>query len=718
MTSTVELTTVELSLEGMTCASCAAKIEKKLNKVEGVEATVNFATETATVQTSPDVELATLIAAVEGAGYKAHLRNPDRTEKAANYRWQLILSVVLGVPILLMTMTRIWQPWPWAPFILATPVVFIAGWPIHRSTWNSLRHRSASMDTLISLGVFAAYFWSLNVLLGNTGELYLEVAVGVTMFILLGRFLEARAKNHAGDALRALLTLGAKEVVVLRDGIEVTLPISALHPGDHFIVRPGEKIATDGVVIEGSSAIDASLLTGESLPVDVGVDSHVAGATINVSGRLVVRATAIGANTELGRIAAMVTQAQAEKAPVQRLADRISAVFVPIVVVIATGTYFSWFLLGFSQSDAIRAAVSVLVIACPCALGLATPTALLVGTGRGAQMGVVIRGPQILESTRRVDTIVLDKTGTLTTGIMSVHEFISIGERKRVLQLVASLEHASEHPLARSIVHYANAEGLPLLNVTEFESTAGHGVSGVVDGAIVLAGSVEAIEHSVLEIPHELAEVVERARDAGHSAVVAAIDGKAVAAFEIGDELKPTSAAAVRELEKLGLQPWLATGDSQAAANEMAHKVGIPATNVLGGVRPEGKVDAVKFLQAKGLVVAMVGDGVNDSAALSQADLGLAMGTGTDAAIEAADITLVRADLWAVADSVRLSRRTLRIIKVNLFWAFGYNVVGIPIAASGLLNPLYAGAAMAFSSLFVVTNSLRLKSFRSASPLQ
>jgi len=701
----------------MTCASCAARIEKKLNKVDGVEATVNYATETATVQAAPDVELATLIAAVEGAGYKAHVRNPDRAEKPANYRWQLLLALALGVPVIAMSMTTIWHPLHWTTFSLATPVVFIAAWPIHRATFSALRHGSASMDSLISLGVFASYFWSFYVLLGNTGESYLEVAVGVTIFILLGRFLEARAKNRAGDALRALLTLGAKEVVVLQDGDEVTLPISALHPGDHFIVRPGEKVATDGVVVEGSSAIDASLLTGESLPVDVGVGSHIAGATINVGGRLVVRATAIGANTELGRIAAMVTQAQAEKAPVQRLADRISSIFVPVVVVIAVGTYASWFLLGFSQSEAIRAAVSVLVIACPCALGLATPTALLVGTGRGAQMGVVIRGPQILESTRRIDTLILDKTGTLTTGTMRVHEFVSIGERNTVLQLVASVEHASEHPLARSIVNYAKAEALLPLNVTEFESAAGHGVSGVVDGAIVLAGSMEAIEHSVLEIPEELAEVVKRARDAGHSAVVAAINGKAAAAFDIGDELKPTSASALRELERLGLQPWLVTGDSQAAANETARKVGIPASNVLGGVRPEGKVGAVKFLQAKGLVVAMVGDGVNDSAALSQADLGLAMGTGTDAAIEAADITLVRADLWAVADAVRLSRRTLRVIKGNLFWAFGYNVIGIPIAASGLLNPMYAGAAMAFSSLFVVTNSLRLKRFRSASPL-
>jgi Cu+-exporting ATPase len=707
--------TVELALEGMTCASCAARIEKKLNKVDGVTATVNYATETATVQAT-DVELKTLIAAVESAGYKAHLRTPERKEKSANYVWQLLLASTLGLPVILLSMTHIWHPLHWTNFILATPVVFIAAWPIHRATLNALRHGSASMDSLISLGVFASYFWSLYVLLGHAGEVYLEVAVGVTIFILLGRFLEARAKSRAGNALRALLNLGAKEVVILRDGEEVTLPISALHPGDLFVVRPGEKIATDGVVVEGSSAVDASLLTGESLPVDVTVGSHVAGATINTSGRLIVRATTIGADTELGRIASLVTEAQAQKAPVQRLADRISAVFVPTVVVIAIATYVSWIALNYSQSEAIRAAVSVLVIACPCALGLATPTALLVGTGRGAQLGVLIRGPQILESTRRVNTIALDKTGTLTTGSMSVHQVTIVGDRHRALQLVASLENASEHPLARSIVSYARNEGFSILPISDFDSTPGHGVSAVVDGAIVLAGSLDAILHSVLEIPTALSVAVQDARNSGHSAVVAAIDGKAVAVFDIGDEPTASSAAALRELEKLGLTPWLISGDSQAAATETAVLVGIPASNVLGGIRPEGKVDAIKSLQTKGLIVAMVGDGVNDAAALSQADLGLAMGTGTDAAIEAADITLVRADLWAVVDSIRLSRRTLRVIKGNLFWAFGYNVVGIPIAALGWLNPMYAGGAMAFSSLFVVTNSLRLKRFRSAAP--
>jgi len=710
--------TVELSLEGMTCASCAARIEKKLNKVEGVTATVNYATETATVLATPGIELKTLLAAVEGAGYRAHLKNPEIAEKPANYVWQLLLALILGLPVIALSMTNFWHPPHWTTFILATPVVFIAAWPIHRATFNAARHGSASMDSLISLGVFASYFWSLAVLLGQPGEGYLEVAVGVTTFILLGRYLEARAKSHAGDALRALLNLGAKEVVVLKDDEEVTLPISALQHGDLFVVRPGEKVATDGTVVEGASAIDASLLTGESLPVDVTIGSQVAGATINMSGRIVVRATAIGADTELGRIATLVTEAQTGKSPVQRLADRISAVFVPAVVVIAISTYIAWLILDFSQSEAIRAAVSVLVIACPCALGLATPTALLVGTGRGAQLGVLIRGPQILESTRRIDTIALDKTGTLTTGTMSVHDVTVEGDQERVLQLVASLENSSEHPLGRSIVTYAKNQGLSTLPVSEFNSTPGQGVSGVVDGAIVLAGSIEAILHSVLELSKPLEVAVDRARNSGHSAVVAAINGKAVAVFDIGDQPKPTSAAALRELERLGLDVWLISGDSQAAAVETAALVGISADNVLGGVRPEGKVDAIKGLQAKGLVVAMVGDGVNDAAALSQSDLGLAMGTGTDAAIEAADITLVRADLWAVADSIRLSRRTLRVIKGNLFWAFGYNVVGIPIAASGLLNPLYAGGAMAFSSIFVVTNSLRLKGFRSASPIK
>ena len=710
--------TVELSLVGMTCASCAARIEKKLNKVEGVTATVNFATETATVQANSGIELTTLIAAVEGAGYQAHVKNPEIAEKPANYVWQLLLALVLGVPVIAISMTHFWHPPHWTTFILATPVVFIAAWPIHRATFNAGRHGSASMDSLISLGVFASYFWSLAVLLGQPGEGYLEVAVGVTTFILLGRYLEARAKSHAGDALRALLNLGAKEVVVLKDGAEVILPISALQRGDLFVVRPGEKVATDGMVVEGASAIDASLLTGESLPVDVTIGSQVAGATINMSGRLVVRATAIGADTELGRIATLVTEAQTGKSPVQRLADRISAVFVPVVVVIAISTYIGWLALDFSQSQAIRAAVSVLVIACPCALGLATPTALLVGTGRGAQLGVLIRGPQILESTRKIDTIALDKTGTLTTGMMSVHHVTIEGDESRILQLVASLENSSEHPLGRSIVTYARKQGLSTLTVSDFNSTPGQGVSGVVDGAIVLAGSIEAILHSVLEVSPRIDESVERARKSGHSAVVAAINGKAVAVFDIGDEPKPTSAAALRELERLGLEAWLISGDSQEAAVETAALVGIPAGNVLGGIRPEGKVDAIKSLQAKGLVVAMVGDGVNDAAALSQADLGLAMGTGTDAAIEAADITLIRADLWAVADSIRLSRRTLRVIKGNLFWAFGYNVVGIPIAASGLLNPLYAGGAMAFSSIFVVTNSLRLKGFKSVSPIK
>jgi Cu+-exporting ATPase len=746
---------IELAIGGMTCASCAARIEKKLNRLEGVSATVNFATERASVDFGAEVAVADLIATVEKAGYTAEPPAPAvlapepedaeaasaqggregrgaRDEEAARLRQRLLVTVALSIPVVLLAMVPAWQfrNWQWLSLTLTAPVVVWGGWPFHRAAWTNARHGAATMDTLVSLGTLAAFGWSVWALfLGDAGTpgmrhgfdvslsaekasqaLYLETAAGVTAFILLGRYLEARARRRAGSALRALLELGAKDVAVLRGGREERVPVARLTIGDRFVVRPGEKIATDGQVVEGSSAVDASMLTGESVPVEVSPGDAVTGATVNSGGRLVVEATRVGADTQLARMAALVEQAQAGKAAAQRLADRISAVFVPVVLVIAVGTLAAWLATGHGATQAFTAAVAVLIIACPCALGLATPTALMVGTGRGAQLGILIRGPEVLESTRRVDTVVLDKTGTVTTGrmaLVAVHVGEDVDEAE-ALRLAAAVEHASEHPIAAAIAT-AVAEPAP---VADFANVPGLGVQGVVDGHAVVAGRERLLADWGMHLPPPLAEAKAAAEAAGRTAVLVGWDGAARAVLEVADRPKPTSAEAVARLRELGLTPVLLTGDNSAVARSVAEEVGIEADQVIAEVLPEDKAGVVAKLQAEGRTVAMVGDGVNDAAALAQADLGLAMGTGTDAAIEAADLTLVRGDLRSAADAIRLSRRTLRIIKGNLFWAFGYNVAALPLAALGLLNPMIAGAAMAFSSVFVVTNSLRLRRFR------
>jgi Cu+-exporting ATPase len=720
---------VELAIGGMTCASCANRIERKLNKVDGVSATVNYATEKAKV-TYPDTLTADdLVKVVETAGYTAELpraeESPVEEDPTRSLRQRLVTSVALSVPVIALSMVPALQftYWQWLVLALAGPVVVWCAWPFHRAAWTNLRHGAATMDTLISLGVLAATVWSLYALFIGTagvpgmrhgfeltvartdggGNIYLEVAAGVTTFILAGRYFEARAKRRAGAALRALLELGAKEVAVLRDGREQRIPIDQLRVGDLFVVRPGEKIATDGVVSEGSSAVDASMLTGESVPVEVQQGDPVVGATVNAGGRLVVRATRVGADTQLAQMAKLVADAQSGKAAVQRLADRVSGVFVPIVIALAVGTLGFWLGAGAGSTAAFTAAVAVLIIACPCALGLATPTALLVGTGRGAQLGILIKGPEVLESTRRVDTVVLDKTGTVTTGRMSLVEIRAHdGEHDdQVLRLAGALEHASEHPIAKAISTAALERFGTLPSVTSFQNTSGLGVQGVVDDKAVVVGRAALLADWGIHVDHT--------PEQGRTDVFVAWDGKARAVLSVADTVKPTSAEAIRGLRALGLRPVLLTGDNAGAARSVADEVGI--TDVIAEVLPKDKVDVVKRLQAEGRVVAMVGDGVNDAAALAQADLGLAVGTGTDVAIEASDLTLVRGDLRAAVDAIRLSRRTLGTIKGNLFWAFAYNVAALPLAALGLLNPMIAAAAMAFSSVFVVSNSLRLRGF-------
>ncbi|MFC5906256.1 heavy metal translocating P-type ATPase [Streptacidiphilus monticola] len=744
MTTAVERQRVELSIGGMTCASCAARIERKLNRLEGVEATVNFATEKAHVSFAPGVAVADLIGTVEKTGYTAEVprTEPGQTDpeeadpELRSLRQRLLVTLALSVPVVVLAMVPALQftYWQWLSFALTAPVVAYGGWPFHKAAFTNLRHRSATMDTLVSLGTLAAFGWSVWALfLGTAGmpgmrhgfelavgtedassSLYLEAAAGVTAFILLGRYLEARAKRRAGSALRALLELGAKDVAVLRDGREVRLPVGLLAVGDRFVVRPGEKIATDGTVVEGSSAVDASMLTGESVPAEVSPGSAVTGATVNVGGRLVVEAVRVGADTQLARMAALVERAQNGKAAAQRLADRISAVFVPVVLVIALGTLGVWLAVSGDAAAAFTAAVAVLIIACPCALGLATPTALMVGTGRGAQLGILIRGPEVLESTRAVDTVVLDKTGTVTTGAMTllaVH--VAEGESEdEVLRLAGSLEHASEHPIARAVAVGAAERVGELPPVEGFDNRPGLGVQGVVDGHAVVAGREALLADWGQHLPESLQAAKQRAEQAGRTAIAVGWDGRARAVLEVADAVKPTSAQAIRELRALGLTPVLLTGDHRAVAAAVAAEVGIDADQVIADVLPEDKAAVVGRLQSEGRVVAMVGDGVNDAAALAMADLGLAMGTGTDAAIEAADLTLVRGDLRTAADAIRLARRTLGTIKGNLFWAFGYNVAALPLAAAGLLNPMIAGAAMAFSSVFVVTNSLRLRGFQ------
>ncbi len=705
-------TEVELAITGMTCASCANRIERKLNKLDGVTATVNYATERAKVSCPESVSTADLLATVEAAGYAAAVPTPEPEEgdpELDALRRRLVVAAVLSVPVVAMGMVPglMFPGSGWLSLALATPVVLWAGWPFHRAAVANARHGTTTMDTLVSLGVGAAWAWSV-VALFTGGELYLEAATVVTTFLLAGRWFEKRAKRRAGAALRALMSLGAKEVAVLRDGVEELVPAERLAVGDLFVVRPGEKIATDGVVESGSSAVDASMLTGESVPVEVGPGDAVTGATVNAGGRLVVRATRVGADTALAQMAHLVEEAQNGKAQVQRLADRVSGVFVPVVIGLALATLAGWLLAGAPASAAFTASVSVLIIACPCALGLATPTALMVGTGRGAQLGILIRGPEVLESTRRVDTVVLDKTGTVTTGRMSlVDVVVAEGESEQeVRRVAAALEAASEHPVARAVV--AAHEG-SLDPVAAFANLEGLGVRGTVGHRLVLAGRPRLLVDQGLAMSDELTAAVSRSESAGRTAVAVGWDGRARGVLVVADAVKPSSAEAVHRLRGLGLTPVLLTGDNERAARAVAAEVGID--EVVAGVLPAGKVDVVKRLQGEGRVVAMVGDGVNDAAALAQADLGLALGTGTDVAIQASDLTLVRGDLVVAADAVRLARRTLATIKGNLFWAFAYNVAALPLAAAGLLNPMIAGAAMALSSVFVVSNSLRLRRF-------
>ena len=749
---------IDLDIEGMTCASCVNRVERRLGKLDGVEASVNLPLESARVSVPADITDDQITAIVAAAGYKATVRSarypgtpaedaglPAGTEfpagtAAPSLRPRLVVAAVLTVPVFAISMIPAFQfpNWGWVAAILALPVVAWAAWPFHRAAAINARHLASTMDTLVSIGVIAAYSFSVGQLLADpgmtehpaaegmgSGGLYFEVASVVTTFLLLGRYLEANAKRKAGDALKALLDLGAKDATVLRGGTEHKIPADQLALGDVIMVRPGEKIAADGVVIDGTSAVDASLVTGESVPVEVGPDSQVTGATINTSGRLLVRATRVGSETTLAQMGRLVSAAQTGKAPIARLADRISAVFVPVVLVIAALTFGAWLIAAAPavSADEVRAAftaaVAVLVIACPCALGLATPVGLLTGTGRGAQLGILIKGPQVLEDTRTVDTILLDKTGTVTTGRLAVDGVQSFGPHSEaeVLRLAGAVENASEHPIARAIAAAAlaaerlNNDGAGLHAVSGFRSAPGGGVDGTVDGRLVTAGRTGWLLESGIDPAPAQREALGTAEDSGATAIWVAVDGEIAGIIRLRDTLKPGSAAAVTRLRELGLRPILLTGDNAAVAAQVAAAVGISPDDVYAGVLPEGKVEAVRKLQAAGATVAMAGDGVNDAAALAQADLGIAMGSGTDVAIEAADLTVMGNDLGQVAQAIELSRRTLGTIKTNLFWAFFYNAVGIPVAALGLLNPMIAGAAMAASSVLVVANSLRLRSF-------
>lgn len=740
---------IELEIGGMTCASCANRIEKKLNKLEGVAATVNYATEKAKVTVPAGYDPGLLVAEVEKTGYTAALPKPKGTTantseteageeedtELTSLRHRLVGAIVLTVPVIAMAMIPALQfvYWQWASLALAAPVIIWAAWPFHKAAWTNLKHGTATMDTLISMGTSVALLWSVYALFFGTAgtpgmthpfeftiapsdgaaNIYLEVGAGVTMFILAGRYFEKRSKRQAGAALRALLELGAKEVAVLRDGVELKIPTSDLQVGDEFIVRPGEKIATDGIVVSGSSAVDASMLTGESVPVEVREGDSVTGATVNAGGRLVVRATRVGSDTQLAQMAKLVEDAQTGKAEVQRLADTISGVFVPIVIVVAFITLGAWLGAGFPVAAAFTAAVAVLVIACPCALGLATPTALLVGTGRGAEMGILIKGPEVLESTRKVDTVVLDKTGTVTSGKMTLTDVITESgvDRAELLRFAGALEDSSEHPIAQAIAKGATQEVGQLPTPEDFANVEGKGVQGIVEGTPVVVGRESLLADWSQKLSPEVARAKAQAEGEGKTVVAIGWDGAARGILVVADTVKPTSAEAIRGLKEIGLTPVLLTGDNEAVARQIAAEVGIE--EVIAEVLPKDKVDVVTRLQGEGKIVAMVGDGVNDAPALAQADLGLAMGTGTDVAIEASDITLVRGDLRAAVDAIRLSRKTLSTIKTNLFWAFAYNTAAIPVAALGMLNPMLAGAAMAFSSVFVVGNSLRLRGFKS-----
>jgi Cu+-exporting ATPase len=743
--STEHLAQVELSIGGMTCASCVARVERKLNKLDGVTASVNLATQQAKIEHPAEIPVDRLVSAVEAAGYSASPATSGQPEPTgaddeedthtAQLRQQFLVSALLGVPVIVLSMVPAWQfaQWQWLALTLTAPVVVWGAWPFHLATARNLRHGTTTMDPLVSMGVAVAFAWSLYALfLGHAGmpglvhefslapratnsaDIYLEVAVGVTVFLLLGRWLEARAKRRAGAALRALLHLGASEATVLQDGQEHQVPVDRLRVGDEFVVRPGEKIAADGVVVRGSSAVDKSMLTGESVPEEVHDGDEVVGGTLNSSGRLVVRAKRVGADTELARMTRLVTEAQVGKAQVQRLADRISSVFVPVVLILAVLTVAGWLLAERPVDFAMTAAVTVLVVACPCALGLATPTALLVGTGRGAQLGLLVKGPEVLESTRRVNAVLLDKTGTVTSGRMTVAAVVTGEgyERDDVLRVAGALEAWSEHPIARAIYATARAEIGALPDVEEFRNIEGLGVTARLDGGEALVGRAKLLHRRSLSLSDALAEEAQIAERKGRTVVAVAARGQVIGLVAMADQVKPSSTGAVRQMRALGLRPMLLTGDNTTVAMAVAREVSIEQDDVIAEVLPDGKVDTVRRLQDEGWVVAVIGDGVNDAPALAVADLGIAIGTGTDVAIEAGDITLVRGDVRAAADAIRLSRRTLSTIKGNLFWAFAYNVAALPIAAAGLLNPMLAGAAMALSSVFVVTNSLRLRGFR------